>query len=103
MAAKVGGLSDAGAGDDIQLFADKVKDAAFKKMKEEKKSEPKEWKAIAAKKQVVNGINWFIKVKTGEDTYVVLRVYWNRNTYELSDIQYGKTVSDLLNGPLVVS
>ena len=46
---------------------------------------------------MVAGVNWFLKIKTGNDKYINIKVWAKLDkSYELSAIQYNKTEKDEL-------
>ncbi|PIO23859.1 hypothetical protein AB205_0093850, partial [Aquarana catesbeiana] len=61
---------------------------------------PEEFKATAVRIQVVAGKNYFIKVDTGEDTYIHVRIYvplpGSEEGPTLASFQAGKTKDDEL-------
>ncbi|XP_077340628.1 leukocyte cysteine proteinase inhibitor 1-like [Lithobates pipiens] len=54
-----------------QAILDKVKEQYEK----QSGTNPRKFKAILVRTQVVTGTNYFFKVGTGEDTYIHVRVY----------------------------
>ena len=51
---------------------------------------------LGAATQVVNGINYFVKVKHGEGKFAHLRIYWDRATYSLSDSRTDQTADSVI-------
>ncbi|XP_004642251.1 cystatin-A [Octodon degus] len=95
-----GGLSEAKpATPEIQEIADKVKPQL-----EEKTNESyQEFIAEEYKSQVVAGINYYIKIRVGDQSYIHIKVFkplpgQNEDGLELSDYQTGKTKDDELTG-----
>uniref|UniRef100_A0A8C8YVM4 Cystatin A n=1 Tax=Prolemur simus TaxID=1328070 RepID=A0A8C8YVM4_PROSS len=94
-----GGLTEAKpATPEIQEIADKVKSQL-----EEKTNETyEEFEAEEYKTQVVAGINYYIKVRVGENRYIHLKVFKSlpgqNQDLVLSGFQTGKCKEDELTG-----
>eukprot|EP01084_Bolivina_argentea_P039992 73895_1 len=87
-----GGTMDKEIDDNIRSIAAAIKnDVIARRKKDDKKSEFDEFTPIAAKSQVVAGVNWFLKIRTSKNSFIHIKV-WGKldRSYELTDIQYNK-------------
>mmetsp|Transcript_19363 Transcript_19363/g.17170 ORF Transcript_19363/g.17170 Transcript_19363/m.17170 type:complete len:207 (-) Transcript_19363:140-760(-) len=93
-----GGQMNKEIDDNIRSIAEKIKPSVIERAKKDNQNVKfDEFTPIQAKSQVVAGVNWFLKIKTGKDKYINIKV-WSKldKTYELSAIQYNKTEKDEL-------
>ncbi|KAM7132543.1 cystatin-A [Molossus nigricans] len=94
-----GGLTEAKpATPEIQEIVDTVKPQL-----EEKTNETyEEFEAVEYKTQVVAGINYFIKVRVGQDTYIHLKIFkplpQQQESLTLTGYQTDKSKNDELTG-----
>ncbi|KAG3271346.1 cystatin-A [Ictidomys tridecemlineatus] len=94
-----GGLTEAKpATEEIQQIANEVKPQL-----EEKTNESYEqFEAVEYKTQVVAGINYYIKVRVGDDTYIHLKVFeglrGQNEKFVLTGYQTNKSKDDELTG-----
>eukprot|EP01084_Bolivina_argentea_P263194 445367_1 len=96
---RCGGLNDREIDDNIKLIVDKIKEQVINKSKSDNKNYNfDEFIAIEAKSQVVAGINWFLKIRISNKLCIHVKVWAKLNKeYELCNIQYNKTETDLLD------
>ncbi|KAK2502512.1 hypothetical protein MC885_013597 [Smutsia gigantea] len=94
-----GGLTDAKpATPEIQEIANKVKP----QLESETNRTYEEFKAVEFKTQVVAGINYYIKVQVGANSYIHIKVFKSlpgeHQTLTLAGYQVGKSKDDELTG-----
>ncbi|XP_062594942.1 cystatin-A-like [Saccostrea cucullata] len=96
---RVGGISqDARPVDqEIRELVDRVKGDILTQLPSNE--ERSMFEPISYKTQLVNGVNYFVKIQTGVNSYIHVKIYSNfrKTDVSLTGLEVGKTAEDPIN------